>query len=129
MPFLSWKEETLSQELIPKSDGFVMTLALSPEHRKVLLASLTDVFARPRSELRLELPQDWVIFWKLREGDSRLLIAHPAETEWVATVALGASDAEAFLTDLNARTEIPLKPPTGRGFFTSNFELVLTDRK
>ena len=39
-------------------------------------------------ELRVDLPEEWILFMKVREGESRLLIAHPEPKQWVVTAAL-----------------------------------------
>ncbi len=43
----------------------------------------------PGSEIRMDFPAGWTLFWKAREADeSRLLLAHPEKEEWVATFVL-----------------------------------------
>ncbi len=34
----------------------------------------------------------WAMVWKIRTGESRLLLAHPEQREWVLTVALTEKD-------------------------------------
>ena len=55
-------------------------------------------------ELRLDLPKNWAIFWKTRPEESRLLLAHPQENEWVVTAALEADHARK-LTEAIARAQ------------------------
>jgi hypothetical protein len=55
-----------------------------------LAQALTELFAdgAPAAELRVDLPKGWILFWKPRPGESRLLLSHPAKDEYVATAAL-----------------------------------------
>jgi hypothetical protein len=92
MPYLNWREQILSQTATPSpadADYMTVTLTLTPQQVQALAASLQNIFTEgSTSELRLDLPNQWVIFWKQREGESRLLIAHPQAEEWVTTAAL-----------------------------------------
>jgi hypothetical protein len=53
-----------------------------------LLPSLKNTFEQQAGELRLDLPNEWSLFWKAREGDTRILVAHPSKDQWVGTIAL-----------------------------------------
>lgn len=92
MPYLNWREQTLSQTATPHpadAERMVVSLALTPTQVQALVESLQNIFTEgSTAELRLDLPNQWVIFWKQREGESRLLIAHPQAEEWVTTAAL-----------------------------------------
>ena len=101
MPYLNWKEQTqLKQEIAPDAtvadqaspvNKMCLSLFLDSNLLSQLLPLLRDTFENEgTSELRLDLPRGWIIFWKKREGESRLLLAHPQEDEWVSTVALSA---------------------------------------
>jgi hypothetical protein len=98
MPYLNWKEQTaLKQEIAPhesESSRQRLTLWLDKQPLEQLLPMLREVLAEEGGgELRLDLPRGWIIFWKKREGESRLLLAHPQQDEWVATVALNSEHA------------------------------------
>jgi len=54
--------------------------------------------------LRQDLPRNCVLFWKTRDEESRLLLAHPQKEEWVATFALEARHAREFLQALETLT-------------------------
>jgi hypothetical protein len=144
MPYLNWKDREptgLHIELAPpSSEGAAhvttrsrMVLRFAREALAELASSLGQIFgeAGEGGELRLDLPREWIVFWKLREGDSRLLVAHPQPDEWVATVALSAADGAAFLSRISelgsARadvTEVNLGEFVRTGA-VSNLELVL----
>jgi hypothetical protein len=64
------------------------------------------VYSRLEGELRLELPNGWAVFWKEREGESRLLIAHPSAEVWVATCALTREHGLTVLERLREGLEI-----------------------
>ena len=84
------------------SEKLRLTLTLDAGLAGELLAQLRELFEAPvGSELRLDLPRNWIVFWKKREGESRLLLAHPQAEEWVSTVAL--LDEHAKLLDRKAR--------------------------
>jgi hypothetical protein len=72
-----------------------LTLTLNCEQAHELGRLLSSSFSESE-ELRVDLPLNWAIFWKLRDDESRLLMAHPQENEWVATAALESSHAGAL---------------------------------
>src|SRR5271168_4015231 len=97
MPHLNWRTADLGKKVIPQDSGgaahrvdrdFLFELELSPLQAQELASMLTTVLVPGGGELRLSLPDEWSIFWKLRDDESRLLIAHPQADEWVATLAL-----------------------------------------
>jgi hypothetical protein len=53
-----------------------------------LLPSLKNTFEEQGGELRVDLPKEWSLFWKARKGDTRILVAHPSQDQWVGTLAL-----------------------------------------
>jgi hypothetical protein len=96
MPVLNWGEQPLNLEVSQRSVKEVrLTLRLSRAHLDELVTELSEIFAANDGsfapELRLVLPQNWVLFWKARSEGARLLLAHPATDEWVGTVALEIS--------------------------------------
>jgi hypothetical protein len=112
MPYLNWKDPTrlkhqLKQEIAPYEAGGDeggrqrLTLSLEGQPLKELLLLLREVFSAG-GELRLDLPRGWAIFWKKREGESRLLLAHPQHDEWVATCALTAEHGAQAIERLEA---------------------------
>lgn len=123
MPYLNWKDAeltALTQQVTHagageggrgggRDDGrderMLLALGLAPAARTELLGRLREVLDAPlgdgpAAELRVDLPRNWIVFWKLRDGESRLLIAHPQAEEWVATAALSVDHAHAFLDRL-----------------------------
>jgi hypothetical protein len=127
MPHLNWKAASLTQSVTDKSgagseatsgapeDFMTLSLELTASLRDELLPRLREIFQlkaeaeslgseRPalNPELRVDLPRNWILFWKLRDGESRLLIAHPQSEEWVMTSALNAEHASRFLSALGA---------------------------
>jgi hypothetical protein len=109
MPHLNWRSSPVVKRVVPlgpngpldpsESDGierdFVMQLELSRPALRELADVLLEVLSPGGGELRVSLPDAWTVFWKLREDETRLLIAHPQVGEWVATVALEPLHAQA----------------------------------
>jgi hypothetical protein len=147
MPYLDWKAltpEQLRQEVGPigassqedprTAEHMRMTLSAAPDQLAELARLLGESLdPEARGELRLELPRGWLVFWKKREGESRLLMAHPQQDEWVATVALAAAPATGLVEQvqrLASSGDAPslslssLPAPDGWGS-VSNLELVL----
>ena len=152
MPYLNWKEMSLThQEVIKRGsaepggaeDQMRMRIGLTPAGRGELLTRLQEVLVVPEiqeagapssfrptltTELRLDLPLNWIIFWKLRDGESRLLLAHPHPSEWVATAALSLAHAHAFLARLESleMDSSLILSDLGLVDSVSNTEIVLT---
>lgn len=130
MPYLNWKEpgDRVHAEIRSHAKrGHELVLRLSSSGAAELAASLRPVFSEPGTELRLDLPREWIVFWKLRDGESRLLLAHPQEDEWVTTVALEPSAARKVLeamTSSGAGTMLVFGQLFAIGSF-SNVEVVL----
>jgi hypothetical protein len=103
MPYLNWKTQSVELEVVSHEQrGSQLTMRLGRAAFDELLPRLEGVYIGGEGELRLDLPKDWIIFWKLRETESRLLIAHPQEKEWVTTVALDAPHGLKFMERLKA---------------------------
>lgn len=79
-----------------------MSLHVTKDQRAELLGFLEEVYLRGGSELRVDLPGNWILFWKTRESESRLLLAHPQHDEWVATLALEAEHGRRVLDAVRA---------------------------
>ncbi len=103
MPYLNWKERNLTQK-ITSEEPVQLNLELDAASVAELANRLEDTFAEATlgAELRVDLPREWIVFWKLREGESRLLIAHPQPEEWVTTVALELGDSQKVVSALRA---------------------------
>lgn len=98
MPYLNWKDlqpENLEQTLAAhQTREYLLTLTLGQAKLRELLPLLAETFQN-ELELRIDLPKDWIVFFKTRSSDSRLLMAHPQRDEWVAMLA--------FQKDLGAK--------------------------
>ncbi len=70
--------------------------------REDLLPALRNTFQAAGGELRLDLPQEWSLFWKLKDGETRVLVAHPATGQWVGTLALERSFADQLILKLES---------------------------
>ena len=79
-----------------------LELALPADQLAQLAQSLAEAFAPGGAELRLELPQNWTIYWKPKTGLSRLQLAHPLENQWVATVHLTQEHGARLIASLTA---------------------------
>jgi hypothetical protein len=89
MPYLNWKEREIQKSMAPSSSSpSTLSLTLTPRERAEIVPFLEEIYVRGGSELRLDLPGQWILFWKSRESESRLLLAHPQKDEWVTTIAL-----------------------------------------
>jgi len=129
MPYLNWKNRDVRKSIEPHADArSTLTLALSVEERAELLPFLEEVYLRGGSELRLDLPGEWIVFWKTRDSESRLLLAHPQHEEWVATVALDADHGHRLverLSELQAGDALPVTELGAIGA-VSNVEIILS---
>jgi hypothetical protein len=105
---------------------------MAPPLRQALASELVAIFSGGAAELRLDLPDSWVIFWKERTDESRLLLAHPRDGEWVATAALERGhglELVRLLREAAPGTEIAvgeISSGVGRISSISNVEIVLS---
>jgi hypothetical protein len=108
MAYLNWKASPLTKRVAPHLDpgrrepGYVLDLEIGREAARELASALSEVLVPGRGELRLDLPDEWIMFWKWREDESRLLLAHPQAEEWVTTVALDSDHGQRLLESLEA---------------------------
>ncbi len=110
MPYLNWKNAAptqLEQDVRPSASSgsereFQLRLQLSGELLQELIPQLEEIFDQQGPELRVDLPREWIVFWKLRIGESRLLMAHPQPDEWVSTLALSAVHGKRVIEALQA---------------------------
>jgi hypothetical protein len=101
MPFLNWTEASIHQTVSSHPQlGTQLTLGLKSTELQMLISLLEDVYSHQGHELRLALPQGWVLFWKRKDAESRILLAHPEEKEWVATVALESASGQKWVEAL-----------------------------
>jgi hypothetical protein len=49
-------------------------------------------------ELKVEWGKGWILFFKIREGQTRSVVAHPEAQEWVASIAFSIEDLKQFET-------------------------------
>jgi hypothetical protein len=101
MPYLNWKEKTLKLEMKVHSETrTALKLSLTDDLIQDLASNLEELFSTKAGELRLQLPDNWVLFWKMREEGGRALVAHPNPEEWVGTLALEPSWGEKIILAL-----------------------------
>ncbi len=135
MPYLNWKTaETrppggFSQEVgaHPRREH-QLKLELSRPALEELIPQLEEALGEVGNELRLDLPGEWIIFWKARDTESRLLIAHPQPNEWVATAALEPAHGARVLSALRELKEgdsLPLSRGGTLGGVT-NVEIIIS---
>ena len=129
MGFLNWRSSTLKQEIGTHQLGSCLTLRIAQAEAAELARSFEALMSAPPSEeLRVNLPNEWLVFWKLRPvGGSRLLLAHPAQAEWVVTAALDAAHAGVFVECLKklGPGERLAVSETGSVGYPSNVEIVI----
>jgi hypothetical protein len=103
MPYLNWKEREIRQSVDAAGvadSRSTFNLVLGETERTQLVSFLEEVFLRGGSELRVDLPENWIVFWKSRESESRLLLAHPQRGEFVTTLALEAEHGKRVIDEL-----------------------------
>lgn len=95
-------------------------LLLSGEQLRELAAALDELASSPYGEVRVEATTqqsgapDWVIYWKLKEGETKLLLAHPELGQWVGTCAFSAAVASALtrrMLALSPEARLDLRDP------------------
>ena len=106
MPYLKWTDRPTSGDQAVEiaaqptgTDRMALELALSDTDYLQVADALEPVLAQTAtgSELKWELPQGWTLYWKAREGEDRLLLAHPEKEEWVGTLALTPEVGKALI--------------------------------
>ncbi len=128
MPYLNWKEKLLNLEMkIPSEAKVELLLTVSDDLIQELVSNLEEIFYAKGGELRLQLTENWVLFWKIREEGGRALVARPSEDQWVGTLALEPTWSKEMI---NALTQLKkgesLKLDQLFSLATvSNFELTL----
>lgn len=88
MPFLNWAQREIQTGHEWSDQKLTLKLVLPAAVAAELPPALAGVQSGADRELRVDLPGKWSIFFKLREGQSRLLVAHPEENVFVSTLAL-----------------------------------------
>jgi len=99
-----------------------MTMRLAPAQCEALAVALEKAFTKTELKLPLadlgtrgwadelgDVPQKFMSFWKVREGDSRIMIAHPEQNEWVVTVALERYYFEKMIEKLKAKASFKIE--------------------
>tara|TARA_Y100000590_G_scaffold448974_1_gene586405 strand:+ start:927 stop:1316 length:390 start_codon:yes stop_codon:yes gene_type:complete len=66
---------------------------------------------------------DLAMFWKIKEGDSRLLLSHPEEMSYVITVALLEKDLKSILEKVRVDSQVNVNQLFPLNHF-SNVELI-----
>jgi hypothetical protein len=110
MPYLNWKEHSIGHSMHHPKEGDATTYSVSHSVAKMqldleaqdlatLIQGLEQVFTSG-GELRVDLPDQWIVFWKTRPSETRLLLAHPAQEEWVATAALEETHSQNLVSAL-----------------------------
>lgn len=75
-------------------------MRIAPPEREEIISKLRDLTENVGSELRVDFPGEVTFFWKLREEESRLLLAHPEKEVWVATLALTHEHLQVWLNEI-----------------------------
>ncbi|MCM2323279.1 MAG: hypothetical protein NDJ90_08445 [Oligoflexia bacterium] len=131
-PTLNWKSDTVASLENPRTSErgqrTVLHLRVPAERLGRLATEIQEVLSEEEREVRLELPREWLLFWKRREEESRLLLAHPEAEVWVATVALEAAHARALIACFGSagRGDSITVGELGRVGEVSNLEVVIS---
>jgi hypothetical protein len=75
------------------------------EFLQVLLKGEREVNFR----LNQKAEESWRLFWKMREGDSRALLARPDPQSWVGTIALERAAFEKLVAHLSEGKGVSLE--------------------
>jgi hypothetical protein len=105
MEHLNWKSGPVSVQALIESTSVALTLNLTPEDRGKLIEILSDVFAKPECELKLELPSQWTLFIKSKPSQSRFSVSRPTPQEWVGSLCFSNEHAALFLKNLGGLKE------------------------
>ena len=87
-----------------------LVFQLTAEHALDFAARLKNLQGAREVIFRLA-PQNeasWVLYWKLKDTDSRAIMAHPESTEWVGTLALEQSVIDQFIKALESKSPTAL---------------------
>ena len=89
MAKVDWSQAKILKQVVAGSRfEWQMNLQMDLSDLQASIQYLEDVYLRDQGELRVDLPEKWVKFWKKRDFESRSLMAHPSSNEWVLTLAL-----------------------------------------
>lgn len=100
MPYLNWRESVQAEvrqvAATTSGEGMAFHWTWTLERKDEFLLGIEELLKLTRQqavglsvpELRIDLPRNWIFFLKLRESESRLLIAHPQVEEWVVSASL-----------------------------------------
>ncbi len=114
MAFLNLTEEDviIQRDAHPKFET-QLTVKLRGKELDQLKVGLTDLLlaasgggSTSKAELRVDFPQKWTVFWKIRESETRLLLAHPDQDSWVGTVSLTIAHCEALVQRLEQEGDL-----------------------
>lgn len=109
VPFLNWKKNAVTVNFGPgTAHEMSLTLALGDAEFDLLSKGLSGVLETRTSELRIDLPSGWTLYFKVREGESRQFLAHPEHNEWVATLALSESHMQSVVKKIDAKEPMVL---------------------
>jgi uncharacterized protein YllA (UPF0747 family) len=103
MPYLDWKVQpgvTLRMVDHERLETEVQ-ISLSRGLIQELHGQLQAVFVQAEAELRIDFPGNWTLYWKARDGESRMLLAHPEKDQWVGTVAWSQATVNELLREVD----------------------------
>jgi hypothetical protein len=132
MVFLDWSARPgvhLQLEEHPRWKQQVrISAAVSAPEWSELAQALRETFGEGGGpETRLQLPQGWTIYWKARDAESRLFMAHPEKEEWVVNASLEAPHGAAVIGALEGaeKGSVVTVSAVGRINRMSNVEIAL----
>ncbi len=103
MAYFNWKDRKIQPRIDPvesAADRWRMALTMVEGEWGEFLQGLEGLSREEFQEFRVDLPGDWILFCKVRplgSVESRLLVAHPQEEQWVASLSLSRSHLEALI--------------------------------
>lgn len=110
MSYRNFTKKEITIEILdhPQFETLV-SLTLAPQDRHELVEALIEVKNLETKELRVDFASLLTLFFKIREGESRLLVARPELNTCVGTLALSASHLSLLIDQLKNSNTVDVR--------------------
>ncbi len=112
MKALDWSRSPAAEEVQVKLQPHArreqeLVLSLPEARLAELLVGLQVLFSSEaeHTEFRLALPQGVTVFWKRGSSETRLMVARPDASSWVATILIAEGKSQELIALLNSLPE------------------------